>query len=110
MAKEEWGTKRICLNVSCGVKFYDLQRNPVFCPQCGQEFTIESAEAPKPGAERVDEKARQDKDQAAAVDDSEELLEDDDDDVALDDDVLDDSDDDTVPLEDIANVTTADES
>ena len=111
MAKEEWGTKRICLNVSCGAKFYDLLQTPIICPACGEEFKIETPETPKPGAEREAEKASPKKDTAAAVDDGDELLEDDDGDVGLDDDdVLDDSDDDTVPLEDIANVTTDDES
>lgn len=33
MAKPEWGTKRICL--SCGARFYDLNRDPVVCPACG---------------------------------------------------------------------------
>lgn len=33
MAKPEWGTKRICL--SCGARFYDLNREPIVCPACG---------------------------------------------------------------------------
>jgi uncharacterized protein (TIGR02300 family) len=33
VAKAEWGTKRICL--SCGARFYDLQRDPIVCPSCG---------------------------------------------------------------------------
>lgn len=33
MAKPEWGSKRICL--SCGARFYDMQRDPVVCPACG---------------------------------------------------------------------------
>lgn len=36
MAKTEWGTKRTCL--SCGARFYDLQRSPAPCPKCGAEF------------------------------------------------------------------------
>ena len=110
MAKEEWGTKRVCPNDSCGVKFYDLLRTPIICPECGQEVTIETPEARKPGAEIEDKKAIPKKDKTASVDDSDELLEDDEGDVGLDDDVLDDSDDDTVPLEDIANVATDDET
>ena len=36
MAKAAWGEKRICAN--CGSKYYDLQREPIFCPKCGSEF------------------------------------------------------------------------
>lgn len=36
MAKPEWGTKRICL--SCGSRFYDLQRDPIVCPSCEASF------------------------------------------------------------------------
>ena len=36
MAKPEWGLKRNCL--SCGIRFYDMQRNPIACPSCEAEF------------------------------------------------------------------------
>ena len=36
MAKATWGEKRICAN--CGSKYYDLQKEPIFCPKCGSEF------------------------------------------------------------------------
>ena len=36
MAKPEWGLKRNCL--SCGTRFYDMQRNPIACPSCEAEF------------------------------------------------------------------------
>ena len=36
MAKAAWGEKRICAN--CGSKYYDLQKEPIFCPKCGSEF------------------------------------------------------------------------
>ncbi|MBL8669609.1 MAG: TIGR02300 family protein [Alphaproteobacteria bacterium] len=39
MAKAEWGVKRICL--SCGARFYDLQRSPITCPKCSSEFQAE---------------------------------------------------------------------
>ena len=111
MAKEAWGTKRICQDPSCEAKFYDLLRSPIICPVCGQVFTVESTAAARPGGEIKREKAGPDVEKAAQVDDSDELLEDDESDVGLDDeDVLDDGDDDTVPLEDIANVTTDDET
>ena len=41
MAKREWGAKHTC--VSCGVKFYDLHRNPITCPKCGTEVEVETA-------------------------------------------------------------------
>lgn len=111
MAKEEWGTKRICQNPGCGTKFYDLLRSPIICPVCGQLFTIESSAAPELGPETEREKAGPKVEKTAPVDDGEELLEEDESDVGLDDDdVLDDGDDDTVPLEDIANVATENET
>jgi uncharacterized protein (TIGR02300 family) len=36
LAKPEWGLKRTCL--SCGTRFYDMQRNPIACPSCEAEF------------------------------------------------------------------------
>jgi uncharacterized protein (TIGR02300 family) len=32
VAKPEWGIKRICL--SCGARFYDMNREPIVCPAC----------------------------------------------------------------------------
>jgi uncharacterized protein (TIGR02300 family) len=37
MPKVEWGKKVICLN--CETKFYDLNRKPAVCPNCGTEYT-----------------------------------------------------------------------
>ncbi|WP_134496960.1 TIGR02300 family protein [Microvirga pakistanensis] len=36
MAKPELGLKRQCM--SCGAKFYDLNRDPAVCPKCGTVF------------------------------------------------------------------------
>jgi uncharacterized protein (TIGR02300 family) len=36
VAKPELGTKRQCL--SCGAKFYDLNKDPIICPKCGATF------------------------------------------------------------------------
>ena len=41
MAKREWGAKRTCMG--CGVKFYDLHRNPITCPKCGNVIEVETA-------------------------------------------------------------------
>ena len=34
MAKPEWGTKR---TGPCGTKFYDFNKRPIVCPNCGGE-------------------------------------------------------------------------
>ncbi len=39
--KPEWGLKRQCL--SCGAKFYDMQRDPIICPACEAPFDPEQA-------------------------------------------------------------------
>src|SRR3954452_4421140 len=36
VAKPELGLKRQCM--SCGAKFYDLNRDPAVCPKCGTAF------------------------------------------------------------------------
>jgi uncharacterized protein (TIGR02300 family) len=41
VAKPELGTKRVCL--SCGTKYYDLQKSPITCPNCGTVFEIAAA-------------------------------------------------------------------
>jgi uncharacterized protein (TIGR02300 family) len=47
VAKPELGTKRVC--GSCGTKFYDLSRDPIFCPKCGAEYQLTTARsAPRP--------------------------------------------------------------
>ncbi len=35
------GLKRIC--ASCGIKFYDMDKQPIKCPSCGAVFTGEVA-------------------------------------------------------------------
>lgn len=39
VTKPNWGLKRTCQ--SCGVKFYDLEKDPIVCPKCGAEFDPE---------------------------------------------------------------------
>ena len=36
MSKVEWGKKVVCSN--CETKFYDLNRKPAICPNCGTEY------------------------------------------------------------------------
>jgi len=40
VVKLEWGTKRTCL--SCGARFYDLQKTPPKCPKCGTVFEMQT--------------------------------------------------------------------
>jgi uncharacterized protein (TIGR02300 family) len=60
VAKPELGFKRQCM--SCGAKFYDLNRDPIVCPKCGTVFQAvaptrvsppAAAAAPRP--QRVEE-------------------------------------------------------
>ena len=36
MSNPEWGIKRVC--PSCGIKYYDFNKNPIICPKCEFEF------------------------------------------------------------------------
>ncbi|RJL07691.1 TIGR02300 family protein [Paracoccus siganidrum] len=103
MPKEEWGTKRLCPH--CHTRFYDLMNNPMTCPACGNQFTVESLSEGR-GKTLVSEKtaARNDDDLVDAEDDL------DDDTGDLDDDLLEEDDDDgDVSLDDIADVSDDDD-
>lgn len=50
MASFDRGTKRQCQH--CSTKFYDLNRDPILCPSCGEKFVLESERpAPAPAPE-----------------------------------------------------------
>ena len=54
MAKPELGTKRLCGH--CGVKFYDLSKDPIVCPKCHSVFEVAAVNArgrPEPAAARA---------------------------------------------------------
>ena len=36
MSNPEWGIKRAC--PSCGIKYYDFNKNPIICPKCEFKF------------------------------------------------------------------------
>ena len=80
MPKEEWGVKRVC--PTTGKRFYDLNKSPIVSP-----YTNEVV------AEDI-------------------VLEEDTDDVEVDlaDDILEDDEEDTVPLEEIADISSEEES
>lgn len=105
MPKEEWGTKRLCPH--CGSRFYDLQNDPMTCPACGAEMTLEALTSGRARSLVSEKTASKDDDQ------SDDLIEDDiddDDSGDIEDDLLeDDDDDDDVSLDDIADVAGDDE-
>ena len=43
MARPELGVKRQCL--SCGARFYDLNKDPIVCPKCATVFQAAAAPA-----------------------------------------------------------------
>jgi uncharacterized protein (TIGR02300 family) len=45
VAKAEWGVKRTCL--SCGARFYDMQRESITCPACGAPFDASAQNKPR---------------------------------------------------------------
>ena len=101
MAKREWGAKRTCLG--CGVKFYDLHRNPITCPKCGNVIEVETARPSRrrpPAQPEPPPPANADTGIEAAVDetddDTDEIVDDID---ADDDDALVDGIDDTQPIQ-----------
>jgi uncharacterized protein (TIGR02300 family) len=109
VAKPEWGVKRTCL--SCGARFYDMQKSPIVCPSCEIEFDPEAifrprrnrpaeSDAPAPAnddAAKPKTGDDADDDEVAALVSDVEVEDDDDDDDAIGVD-LDDDDDDDEPV------------
>ena len=95
MAKEEWGTKRICPET--GKRFYDLNNSPVISPYTGKELILDKSSSEKTKVMRKSEEKIND----AKFEESEELFE-------LDDELLEEDDQDTVPLEEITDVASTD--
>ena len=111
MPKDEWGVKRLC--PSCATRFYDLQRDPMTCPNCGATFDLDSLVAKKTGGrtEKKDPQAEKAPVKPAAAEEDVVLDDDDDDsdDVDIGDELLEDDDEDNVDLEDIADVPADDD-
>lgn len=112
MPKDEWGVKRVC--PSCSTRFYDLQNNPMTCPSCAHEFTLESLTGNKSRTMQADKPDAQNK-EAEPAEEDEVILDDEDDDdddadVVLGDDILEEDDDeDTVSLDELADVAKEDD-
>lgn len=54
-SKQARGTKRTCQSNECGIRFYDLNRNPITCPICGTIYEI--ASSPISAAQAAEERA-----------------------------------------------------
>jgi uncharacterized protein (TIGR02300 family) len=105
MPKEEWGTKRQCPH--CATRFYDLRKDPMTCPACGNVFSAESLANGRTRSLISEKTAGRAAEPADLVD--EEDLDEDTDAGDLDDDLLEDDDDGAVSLDEIADVPESDE-
>lgn len=107
MPKEEWGVKRVC--PSCSVRFYDLKKDPMLCPACGHEFSLEVLLGNKSRTMESDKPDAQNKENDVTDESTEIILEDDEDIDIEDDGLLEDDDEETISLDDIADVPSEEE-
>jgi len=103
MAKEEWGTKRVC--PTTGKRFYDLNRDPIVSPYTGEVVTLDTGKSRQMIAEKVKPAAKPDE---ADAEEPVVLEEDDTTDVDLGDDVLE-EDEENVSLDELADVEADDD-
>ena len=106
MAKEEWGTKRICPDT--GKRFYDLNKNPVISPYTGKEVILDKSASDKTKAKRkseenLNEPKFEESDDLLTIEEDL-ILDEGDDSSELDNELLEEDDQDTVPLEEITDV------
>ena len=109
MAKEEWGTKRVCPET--GKRFYDLNNNPVISPYTGKEIILDKATSSKiktktKSAENQENEKFEGSDELLSIDDDL-ILDEDADSSELDNELLEEDEQDTVPLEEITDVPSA---
>tara|TARA_B100001121_G_C18176743_1_gene383821 strand:- start:86 stop:457 length:372 start_codon:yes stop_codon:yes gene_type:complete len=107
MPKEEWGVKRVC--PTTGKRFYDLNKDPIVSPYTGEVVELTSSKTKMIAADAEDMSSKGNK--VSELDAEDVVLDDEDVDVDLGDDLLEeDDDDDNVPLEEIADMPSDDES
>ena len=108
MPKEEWGVKRVC--PTTGKRFYDLNKSPIVSPYSNEVVELDQNKNRMIAADAADMSTLRDKE--ADVDSEDIVLEEDDDDVevVLADDILEDDEEDSVPLEDIADISSEDDN
>jgi uncharacterized protein (TIGR02300 family) len=106
MPKDEWGVKRLCPH--CSTRFYDLQHDPMTCPNCGATFSVESLSLAKGKVirpEKVKPEPVDPEEDLPEIEADDDAIETDDD---LDDEILEDEED-NVDLDEIADVATDEE-
>ena len=108
MPKEEWGVKRVC--PTTGKRFYDLNKSPIVSPYTNDIVELDQNKNRMIAADAEDMSTVRDK--ASELESEDIVLEQDADDVEVDlaDDILEDDEEDTVPLEEIADMSSDDES
>ena len=109
MAKEEWGTKRVCPET--GKRFYDLNNNPVISPYTGKEIELdksanEKAKTKMKSAESKQDPKFEESDELLNIDDDL-ILDEEADSSELEDELLEEDEQDTVPLEEITDVPSS---
>ena len=108
MPKEEWGVKRVC--PTTGKRFYDLNKSPIVSPYSNEVVELDQNKNRMIAADAADMSTLRDKEADVGSEDI--VLEEDDDDVevVLADDILEDDEEDSVPLEDIADISSDDDN
>ena len=108
MPKEEWGVKRVC--PTTGKRFYDLNKSPIVSPYTNEVVELDQNKNRMIAADAADMSSVRNKEAEVASEDI--VLEEDTDDVEVDlaDDILEDDEEDTVPLEEIADISSEEES
>ena len=109
MAKEEWGTKRVCPET--GKRFYDLNNNPIISPYTGKEIVLDKSTSSKIKtktkiAENQNDAKFEESDELLSMDDDL-ILDEEADSSELDDELLEEDEQDTVPLEEITDVPSS---
>ena len=108
MPKEEWGVKRVC--PTTGKRFYDLNKTPIVSPYTNEVVELDQNKNRMIAADAADMSTVRDKE--AELESEDIVLEEDADDVEVNlaDDILEDDEEDTVPLEEIADMSSDDDS
>ena len=109
MAKQEWGTKRICPET--GKRFYDLNNSPVISPYTGKAIMLDKSSPEKVKSKTKNTESKKDEkfeesDELLNIDDDL-ILDDDTESSELDDELLEEDEQDTVPLEEITDVPSS---
>ena len=108
MPKEEWGVKRVC--PTTGKRFYDLNKSNIVSPYTNEVVELDQNKNRMIAADAADMSTVRDKE--AELESEDIVLEEDADDVEVNlaDDILEDDEEDTVPLEEIADMSSDDDS